>query len=169
VDYLGAVPATLSDSDLARLLPGSWLLVATNLPYWLSGQHLDPVLSYDLVSEQPLRLKDSVRFSTDAGEAKIVTGVDSARGGSFVRRGRGLMGLLASRWRVTGSNAETTVVAIQHDKTLAAPAGIDILVRQGASEPEVRSIVAGNAKHFGLSLEQFATLYWFGDVGRASA
>ena len=60
------------------------------------------------------------------------------------------------------------MLAIQYDRTIATPAGIDIVVRTDVAEPEVRSIVAANTRRFGLTLEDFATLYWFGDVGRPS-
>jgi hypothetical protein len=155
------VPTAIPDSDLARLLPGSWTVAATNFPMWLSGTRVDPVLNYELMRESPLRLKDTVRYSTDTGEPKSIVGVDSARGGSFTWRGRGLLKLFASHWSVTGVNESRTVLAIQYDRTIATPAGIDIVVRADAAEPEVRSIVAANTRRFGLSPEAFASLYWF--------
>ncbi len=163
------MPAAIPDSDLARLLPGSWTVVATNFPMWLSGKRVDPVLNYDLLGESPLRLKDTVRYSTDAGEAKTIVGVDRGRNGAFTWRGRGLLTFFASHWAVTGINESHTVLAIRYERTIATPAGIDIVVRTDVAEPEVRSIVATNTTRFGLSLEDFASLYWFGEVGRASA
>jgi hypothetical protein len=154
----------MSDSDLARVLPGSWTVAATNFPLWLSGKRTNPVLSYDLMGESPLRLRDTVRYSTDAGAAKKIVGVDRSRGGVFTWRGRGVLKLFASTWSVTGANESQTVLAIQYNRTLATPAGIDIVVRSDVAEPEVRSIVATNAKRFGLTLEDFASLYWF-EVG----
>jgi hypothetical protein len=166
VGYRGRVPTAIPDSDLARLLPGSWTVAATNFPMWLTGKRVDPVLHYDLLGESPLRLKDTVRFSTDAGEKKSIVGVDRGRNGLFTWRGRGLLRMFASHWSVTGVNESRTVLAIQYERTLATPAGIDIVVRADVAEPEVRSIVAANTARFGLSPEAFASLYWFGHDGR---
>ena len=158
------MPTTITDPDLARLLPGSWTVVATNAPQWLDGTRTGPVRSFELVSETPLRFKDTVSYSTAAGEAKIIVGADRSHGGVITRRGSGLRALLPSRWRVTGKNDAETVLVAQYDKAGSSPSSIDIIVRAGVSEPEVRSIVASNAKSFGLTLEQFATLYWFSEV-----
>lgn len=167
--YRRRVPTPISETDLARLLPGSWTVAATNFPMWLSGKRVDPVLRWELLSERPLRFRDTVRFSTDGGDARTIVGVDRARNGLFTWRGRGMLKLFGSHWSVTGVNESQTVLAIQYDRTIATPAGIDIVVRAEAAEPEVRSIVAANTRRFGLSPEAFASLYWFGEVGRAFA
>ena len=158
------MPTTLPESELVRLLPGSWTVAATNFPMWLTGKRLEPVLNYEIVTEKPLVFKDVVRYTTDTGEAKSIVGVDKYRGRGFTWRGKGLLGLVASHWLASGANSEGTVLAIQYEKTLFTPAGIDIIVREGVDVPEVRTIVATDAAAYGLTLEKFASLTWMHGV-----
>jgi hypothetical protein len=127
---------------------------------WLSGKRLDPVLSYELVTESPLSFRDVVSYTTVEGEAKTIVGIDKFNGHGFTWRGKGLLGLVASHWAVTGVNEARTVVAIQYEKTLFTPVGIDILIPKDTVVPEVRSIVATDAAAYGLTLENFASLTW---------
>lgn len=131
----------------------------TNFPMWLDGAKRDPSITYAILREQPLRLSDEVVYTTDKGE-KRVSGVDRARGDHFVWRGKGPLRLFASRWAVTGVNDDATVVVTRFAKTLATPAGLDVLVREGAEVDELRSLVANNAAQFGLTPEDFASLAW---------
>jgi len=156
------VPTKFSESDLARVLPGSWVIAATNFPLWLSGKRLNPTLSYETLVESPLVLKDTVAYTTDEGVEKTILGKDSYNGRGFTWRGRGLLGLVPIHWAVTGVDSTGTVVTIQYDRSLVSPAGIDILTPVGVEVPEVRSIIATDAAAFGLSLEGFASLTWLG-------
>jgi hypothetical protein len=129
---------------------------------WLDGKRLKPVLNYEVLSTEPLVLKDTVEYETDEGVAKTILGRDKFNGTGFTWRGNGLLRLVASHWAVTGANAAGTVVAIQYDRTIATPAGIDILTPAGTPVPEVRTIVATDAAAYGLGLENFASLVWLG-------
>ena len=80
----------------------------------------------------------------------------------FVWRGKGLLKVARSRWSVVGANDERTVLSIRFEKTLFTPAGLDILVRESTTVPELRSLVARNTEQFGLSAEDFASLTWLG-------
>jgi hypothetical protein len=154
------VPTPLTESDLARLLPGDWNVAATNLGYWLSGKRSKPTLSYELLSSNPVTFTDVVSFATAAGESKSIVGVDRFAGRGFVWRGKGLLRVVTSRWAVSGANDEGSVLVIKYDKTVLTSSGIDVIVRSGVVVPEVRSIVATGADGFGLSLEEFASLTW---------
>jgi hypothetical protein len=156
------VTTTLSEPDLARLLPGSWEVAATNFPFWLAGTRLNPVVSYETITESPLVLRDVVSYETAEGIARTIVGRDRFSGSGFTWRGRGLLGLIASQWRVTGVNESHTVVAIHYERTVATPAGVDILIPVGTKVPEVRTIVATDAAAYGLTLETFASLTWLG-------
>ena len=149
----------LDESALAELLPGTWTIAATNFPMWLSGERRSPKFTYGLVSSSPLVLTDDVSYETPAGEKKHIAGKDSYANDQFVWRGKGLLALFSSRWSVVGATKAGTVLAIRFAKTLATPAGIDILVRDDA-QVEARAVVAGASKEFGLSPEDFASLSW---------
>ena len=126
---------------------------------WLSGERRSPKFTYGLVSSSPLVLTDDVSYETPSGEKKHILGKDTHANDQFVWRGKGLLGLVSSRWSVAGVSKDGTVVAIRFAKTIATPAGIDILVRDDA-EVEARAVVAGASTEFSLSPEDFASLSW---------
>jgi len=152
---------------LAELLPGTWRVVASNFPMWLGEDRLNPTFSYGLLGTEPLRLSDDVAYTTPGGEVKHVLGVDQWRGNGFVWRGKGLLRLVTSSWTVAGVSKAGTIAAIRFTKSLVSPAGIDILVREGASFPEPRAAVAAESERFGLTAEDFASLTWLSEQHRA--
>ena len=152
--------ATLDQRTLADLLPGTWSVAATNFPMWLAGDKLEPTFSYELLSEDPLVLSDDVGY-LEEGEEKHILGQDTWRGDEFVWRGRKLLRLLASRWGVAGMSDDGTIAVIRFSKSLATPAGVDIIVREGSEHPELRATIAHATEEFGLSPEEFGSLTWF--------
>lgn len=151
---------TLDEASLAELLPGTWTIAATNFPMWLTGERLEPSFSYGLISDSPLVLSDEVSYLTAEGEPKSIIGQDTWRHDEFVWRGKGLLKVAKSHWHVSGSSEDGNVVAIQFSKSLATPAGIDIIVREGADVLEVRAMIARDTDRYGLSPEQFGSLTW---------
>ncbi|MBK4346557.1 hypothetical protein [Lacisediminihabitans changchengi] len=151
-----------SAGSLAELLPGSWHIGATNFPMWLRGDRLNPTLSYEVRSEQPLKFLDTVTYSTRAGVRKSIVGVDTLRGDGLVWRGRGILLPFRSHWKVEGTGPSDEFVVTRFSKSLVTPAGVDIMVRHGArlDSQELRTIVATSAGEFGLTPEDLATLTW---------
>lgn len=150
----------VDESTLAEILPGTWVIAATNFPMWLTGERQDPTFTYGLVSTDPLVLSDEVSFTTAEGEAKSILGQDTWRGEEFVWRGKGLLKVAKSRWTVTGTSEDHEVVAIHFTKSIATPAGIDIIVREGSAVPEIRAMLARDTERFGLTPEEFGSLTW---------
>ncbi|CAN5618024.1 hypothetical protein BH10ACT7_BH10ACT7_28460 [soil metagenome] len=150
----------VDESTLAEILPGTWVIAATNFPMWLTGERQDPTFTYGLVSTDPLVLSDEVSFTTAEGEAKSILGQDTWQGEEFVWRGKGLLKVAKSRWTVTGSSEDGEVIAIHFTKSIATPAGIDIIVREGSAVPEIRAMIARDTERFGLTPEQFGSLTW---------
>ena len=66
------MPASIEPSELARILPGAWHITATNFPMWLAGTRFKPVLTYELLSSDPLALTDVVHYETSDGEPKTI-------------------------------------------------------------------------------------------------
>lgn len=150
----------LDDRALADLLPGTWTIAATNFPMWLTGERGEPRFTYGLVSRQPLVLSDEVAYLNAVGESKQIIGNDTWKGGEFVWRGKGILRLFTSRWTVAATSADGAVVVIRFSKSLATPAGVDILTREGATVPELRAMVAHATEEFDLTPEDFASLSW---------
>ncbi|MBG6054468.1 hypothetical protein IWX81_000858 [Salinibacterium sp. CAN_S4] len=156
----------LDDQALADLLPGSWIVAATNFPMWLSGERREPRFNYGLISRDPLVLSDDVTFvaahGKRSGAHRHILGKDTYTDGGFVWRGTGMLKLFTSRWRVGGLSDDGSIAAIHFTKTLGTPAGVDIIVREGTAVPELRAIIAHSTEDYGLTPEQFASLTWLG-------
>lgn len=150
----------LDQRTLADLLPGEWVVAASNFPMWLTGERSRPTFTYGLVSTDPLVLSDDVGY-VEAGEEKHILGQDTWRDGEFVWRGRRLLRLVASRWTVAGANGEGTIAVVRFAKSIATPSGVDIIVRQGTRHPELRATIAHATEEFGLTPEEFGSLTWF--------
>jgi len=147
-------------SVFADKLPGTWRLAATNLPMWVDGTRHDPEFAFEVVDGRELTFTSTVRYATTGGEAKAIVGSDRLRGDEFVRRGRGWLTTLTSRWRVAGANDDFEIVATRYSRSRLAPEGIDVLVRKEAMLTAVRSTVAHATEQFGLTAEDFASLTW---------
>ena len=154
------MPATLDDTTLAEILPGTWVIAATNFPMWLHGNRTEPRFAYEIVGRDPLVLSDEVSYVNAEGEAKKIIGKDTWRGDEFTWRGKGLLSLFASHWSIGGVSDDGTIAAIRFTKSLATPAGIDIVVREGSHNPELRAIIARGTEEFGLSPEDLGSLTW---------
>jgi hypothetical protein len=150
-------------AELAEALPGRWTLRATNFPMWLKAENQDPVFEYELLSSEPLRFRDTVHYR-DAGKdaPRTINGTDRARGSGFVWRGRGLLGLLSSRWSVTGIDGD--ILALRFERSAVTPAGVDLLVREGVEIAELRREVAADLDKLGITIEEFASLSWLDHI-----
>ncbi len=154
------MPSAIDERTSADLLPGTWVIAATNFPMWLTGERREPRFSYDVLGTEPLVLADEVSYLTADGAQKRILGKDTWRDGEFVWRGKGLLGLFTSRWHVAGAADDGTVLVIRFEKSLATPAGLDVIVREGTAHPELRKALARGTEAFGLSPEEFASLTW---------
>ena len=158
--YRGLMPTMPQPSELPTILPGVWNVRSTNFPMWLTRERTAPRFTWDLVSENPLTLRDDVSYFTADNQEKHVVGTDKWAHDHFVFRGKGLRKLARGRWAIIGSNDDKTVLAIRVERTPFSPAGIDIIVREGVEIAELRSLVARGTEQFGLSAEDFASLTW---------
>ena len=154
------MPLVPLEFDPAQLLPGAWLVNATNFPMWLSGDRLNPRFTYAVIGTDPLTLSDDISYTTAEGEVKHILGTGTWADGAFIWRGKGLLALTKTRWSVIGMSTDAAVVVIRFERTRVSPAGVDILVREGESRPELRTFIAHHAESFGLTAEDFASLSW---------
>lgn len=149
----------LAGPALAELLPGSWTVAATNFPMWVSGERRHPRFTYRLLSRTPLVLSDDVSYA-EGGIDKHIRGRDTLRGEGFIWRGRGLLAVATSRWSVMGRSEDGSVLTIRFSRSLATPAGLDVIVREGTEHAELRAMIARSTEGFGLTPEDFASLTW---------
>jgi hypothetical protein len=159
------MPSELYPEDLARVLPGSWSIRGTNFPEWLDAATHSHAVTFTLTGAEPLTLREEVSFEVTGGETQRLESIDRLRGLEFVRRSTKKSELLSSRWSVTGMSDDENVVVIRFAQTRAVPAGLSVLVRADTpAEARIRALVAHNTEQFGLSIEDFASIAWFGGV-----
>ncbi len=157
----------IEDADLLRgILPGRWTITATNFPMWLTGERRQPTFEYGVLRDDPLVLSDVVSYTDAAGKVKTIRGKDRWRGHHFTWRGAGPLSLVTSNWAVI--RADEDLVTLRFEKSLASPAGVDIIAREGMDSSGVRAFVAADPAAFGLTIEEFASLTWLDQVPPAS-
>lgn len=151
----------ITDAEsLAVLLPGSWLVGASNFPIWLRGDRLLPRFDYELAGTAPLTLIDRVSYLTRAGDTKVISGIDKFGPRGFTWRGRGMLKLFASHWQVIGAADDGSFVVIRFTKTRITPAGVDIITREGIDSMELRALIVAAPTDFGLTAGELASLTW---------
>jgi hypothetical protein len=119
-------------SDLLReTLPGSWRVLATTFPMWLSGRRINPVFTYGLLPGPGLAFSDEVSYRTRSGATRRIRGTDrfDAATGVFTWRGRGPLAVLISRWQVEHLSDDRDLIVLSFAKSLVTPAGVDVIGR----------------------------------------
>ncbi|WP_067502047.1 hypothetical protein [Actinoplanes sp. TFC3] len=147
----------MRDAEILRkTLPGQWRVLATTFPMWLSGRRLEPAFTYEPLPGEGLALRDTVSYRTRSGARKRIEGVDrfDAGSGLFTWRGRGLLKVLASRWRVVHLSDDRELVVLTFERSLVTPAGLDVIGRGAQDRPGGRPLP--------LPDEEIAGLRWLG-------
>lgn len=128
------------------LLEGKWYVVATNFPMWLDKKNTDPNFNYTNFREKKGRLifDDCVMYYKNKSP-KAIKGKDQQKHSDelkFSWRGKGLLALFKSNWRVIASDKEGRWIVIYSTKTLVSPEGVDVIARKkDVPERELRSII----------------------------
>ncbi len=126
---IGSAPASF---DAARL-DGTWYVVASNFPMWVSGDKQNPTFRYTLLEDdlEPRKLDDVVWFSKGSGSGTFL-GVDEQDSGDpthFTWRGKGSLFLFSSEWYVARVAPDDTWAIVYYTATIASPDGVDIIAR----------------------------------------
>lgn len=128
------------------LLEGKWYVVGTNFPMWLDEKNTGPNFNYTNFREKKGKLvfDDCVMYSKNK-KPKQIKGTDKQKKSDelkFAWRGKGLLGLFKSNWRVIASDKEGRWIAIYSTKTLVSLEGVDIIARKkNLSESEIKGII----------------------------
>lgn len=151
------------ETALAGLMPGRWIVKATNMPVWLSGERREPGFEYRLVREHPLTLSETVAYRDPDGKHRTTRRTDRWHGSGFTWRAGGLAGLFVrSHWEVAG--ARQGLLVIRFARSPVSTSGVDVVVGEGVDVTQLRSVIAADPASFGLALEEFASLTWFDHV-----
>ncbi|GAB3506669.1 lipocalin/fatty acid-binding family protein [Emticicia fontis] len=125
-------------------LVGTWFICYTNFPMWLKGDKTHPTFNYTITTHKGKKvLLDEVKY-LKKGKEKTITGYDfqdEKDSTAFTWRGKGILGLLKSEWRVALIDSKGQWAVIAFSKTLFTPAGVDIISRTPEiSEATLREI-----------------------------
>ena len=125
--------------NLLTLLVGTWFIHSTNFPMWLKGDKLTPTFTYSAVAGKEGVLLDEVNYLKN-GKKKAIVGYDTQGANDkaiFVWRGKGLLHLLKSQWKVALWDESGQWAVIWFSKTLFTPEGVDIISRSSSLSPGV--------------------------------
>lgn len=114
-------------------LVGTWFMCYSNFPMWLKGDKTEPTFNYTITTRKGEKvLLDEVKYLKNKRQ-KTITGYDyqdEKDSTAFVWRGKGILGLLKSEWRVALLDPNGQWAVIAFSKTLFTPAGVDIISRK---------------------------------------
>jgi len=121
-------------------LEGTWHVVATDFPMWTGGKRTRPRFTYSepRTVDGRLVLRDTVTY-LEGGQEKRLEGTDTQDlrvPGRFLWRGRGLLWLFTSRWEVVAEAPDGAWLALRFERTLATPAGTDVIARAPALDDQ---------------------------------
>ena len=125
--------------NLLTLLVGTWFIHSTNFSMWLKGDKVNPTFNYSLVIKKEHVLLDEVKYLKN-GKEKSIVGFDTQDPKdttAFVWRGKGLLHLLKSKWKVALLDDSGQWAVIWFSKTLFTPEGVDIISRTPSLSPEI--------------------------------
>ncbi len=126
-----------------KVIAGTWFICSSNFPMWLKGDKQSPTFTYTPLAEKPGVLLDEVTYQKK-GKEKVITGYDypdDSKSQGFIWRGKGILGLLKSRWQIRLMDPEGQWAVIYFSKTLVTPAGVDIISRTPQPAPELIEII----------------------------
>ncbi len=116
-------------------LTGKWHIIYSTFPLWTSGKRQNPTFRYG-----PLRndiMTDTVEYYRK-GRYRRIEGTDKVDGDGFIWRGKGIMSIAKSRWKIIHHDPAAGLVFIQFEKTLFTPEGYDVISRK--PEPDAKSL-----------------------------
>lgn len=110
---------------------------------WLRGNKHFPAFTYGLATKRGRRgLTDVVSYEKK-GKTHFIKGFDlpsDTNATAFTWRGKGLLGLFESKWRIVFRHNDWML--IHFEKTLATPEGYDVISRDKALSNKQRVFIA---------------------------
>lgn len=111
---------------------GKWHVHFTSFPMWLGTRRQHPTLNYTVAERRGKSgLHDVVSYRKN-GKTKHITGFDTPLDSTLARfswRGKGLLGLLSSRWEVAYVSPERDFMVLKFTKTFLTAGGYDLIGR----------------------------------------
>ncbi|PBQ34402.1 hypothetical protein CNR22_22360 [Sphingobacteriaceae bacterium] len=132
-------------NTLLHFLIGTWFINYTNFPMWTKGDKLNPTFTYTLIKkkEGSELLFDEVKYKkkTKIRTIKGFDHPDKQDSSAFVWKGKGILSLLKSKWKVALKDEGGEWAVIYFSKTAFTPKGVDVISRHcSLSETQLEKI-----------------------------
>jgi hypothetical protein len=119
--------ATMTD-----ILAGSWHLIHSTFPMWRKAGINNVTFNYSIAEKDGVKgLLDDVKYLR-YDDHRSLKGYDKPKENdqaAFNWRGKGLLMIASSEWRVDWLNQNKNCAVISFSKSLFSPAGVDIICR----------------------------------------
>jgi hypothetical protein len=114
-------------------LAGTWYIQLTNFPMWTKGNRTQPAFKYGLGNKNGHPgLTDEVSYQKN-GRKKFIRGFNTSnheKNTAFIWRGKGILSLLSSNWKILYFSEEEGWALIFFERTRFTPEGFDVITRQ---------------------------------------
>ncbi|WP_337040570.1 hypothetical protein [Emticicia sp. 17c] len=118
--------------NMLTTLVGTWFICYTNFPMWLKGDKSNPTFNYtEVILKGEKVLLDEVKYYKN-NKQRTITGYDYQHKQDILKftwRGKGILSLLKSQWKVALLAPDRQWAVISFSKTLFTPEGVDIISR----------------------------------------
>ena len=121
------MPPAPNAQNIASALAGSWHLGATNLPEWLGSSRSTPRFTFEIVTTEPLVIRERQQFSAEGKERELIVTSNWANG-EFISKSTGVRRLARGRWRVLGISADSSIVVVRTEKSTQVVDGLSVFV-----------------------------------------
>lgn len=135
-------------------LEGKWYIHQTNFPMWLKGNKKKPTLNYSITSKKDETVLFDKVLYTKNGKQKSIKGFDFALNEyntSFIWKGKGILGLLSSKWKIIYYNKQYEWAIIYFEKTLFTPKGYDVISKHQKLNADVISLIKNKTKELKIN------------------
>lgn len=132
--------------NILTFLTGTWFICFSNFPMWTKGDKHNPAFHYEIVSQSKGKsvLSDEVSYIKN-DKKKYIRGYDTqsdSDANAFVWKGKGLLKVLRSNWRVALRDEQNGQWAVIYfSKTLFTPEGVDIISREPSLPKETWELI----------------------------
>jgi hypothetical protein len=137
-------------------LEGKWFINNSNFPMWLKGDKTSPTFNYTIENKGKIvLLLDKVTYMKK-GKPATITGFDTPVNNDlteFIWRGKGILKLLKSRWRILFIDTKHQWAIIHFDKTLFTPEGYDVISRNKTLKPATEMDIKKKLNELGVTLQ----------------
>ncbi|MBA4851107.1 lipocalin family protein [Emticicia sp. BO119] len=122
----------VNTQSIFSALVGAWFVCYSSFPMWLEGDKTNPEFNYTVSNRKGEKvLSDEVKY-LKKGKEKTIEGYDypdKKDSSAFIWHGKGILGLLKSKWRVALMDPKGEWAVIAFSRTLFTPEGVDIISR----------------------------------------